>query len=187
MKDKLYRVISPLYMKKNGTTLDEYNARNQTDYHFGDYVFSESKDKPQDITEDYRNGFIRNSISCIKDKLTEQSGKSIYTPKHIYVLTDANTFSAAFHYAFYLWKMGAVIVGNSSSQAPNTYMEVTPFTLPHTKLNGSISNSLQLYLPVDDPRAKQLRPDWALSYDDYRRYGFGEQAEILYLLDKIER
>ena len=66
-------------------------------------------------------------------------------------------------------------------------MEITPFTLPHTKLNGSISNSLQLYLPMDDPRAKQLRPDWTLAYDDYKRYGFDEQAEVLYLLDKIER
>ena len=187
MGDKLYRVISPLYIKKNGTTLEEFNTRNKTNYSFGDYVFSESKDKPQNITENSRNRFIRNSISCIKDKLTEQSGKPIYTPKHIYVLTDANTFSAAFHYAFYLWKMGAVIVGNSSSQAPNTYMETTPFTLPNTKLNGSISNSLQLYLPVDDPRAKQLKPDWVLTYEDYKRYGFDEQAEVLYLLDKIER
>ena len=187
MGDKLYRIISPLYIKKNGTTLSEYNAQNKTNYSFGDYVFSESKDKPQNITESYRNKFIKNSISCIKDKLTEQSGKPIYTPKHIYVLTDANTFSAAFHYAFYLWKMGATIVGTSSSQAPNTYMETTPFVLPNTKLNGSISNSLQLYLPIDDPRANQLRPDWELTYDDYKRYGFDEQAEVLYLLDKIEK
>ena len=82
--------------------------------------------------------------------------------------------------------MGATIVGTSSSQAPNTYMETTPFVLPNTKLNGSISNSLQLYLPIDDPRANQLRPDWELTYDDYRKYGFDEQAEVLYLLDKIK-
>ena len=83
--------------------------------------------------------------------------------------------------------MGATIVGTSSSQAPNTYMETTPFVLPNTKLNGSISNSLQLYLPIDDPRANQLRPDWELTYDDYWKYGFDEQAEVLYLLDKIEK
>lgn len=187
MEDKLYRVISPLYIKKNRTTLSEFNTRNKTNYSFGDYVFSESKDKPQNITESYRNKFIKNSISCIKDKLIEQKGEPIYTPKHIYVLTDANTFSAAFHYAFYLWKMGAVIVGNSSSQAPNTYMETTPFVLPYTKLNGSISNSLQLYLPINHPRAKQLSPEWVLTYDDYKKYGFDEQAEVLYLLDKIIR
>ncbi len=187
MGDKLYRIISPLYIKKNGTTLSEFNAQNKTNYSFGDYVFSESKDKPQHITESHRNKFIKNSISSIKDRLTEQKGEPIYTPKHIYVLTDANTFSAAFHYAFYLWKMGAIIVGNSSSQAPNTYMETTPFVLPHTKLNGSISNSLQLYLPIDHPRAKQLSPDWVLTYDDYKKYGFDEQAEVFYLLDKIEK
>ena len=42
------------------------------------------------------------------------------TPERVYVLTDAGTYSAAFHYAFYLWKMGATIVGVPSSQALNT-------------------------------------------------------------------
>lgn len=42
------------------------------------------------------------------------------TPERVYVPTDAGTYSAAFHYAFYLWKMGATIVGVPSSQALNT-------------------------------------------------------------------
>ena len=82
--------------------------------------------------------------------------------------------------------MGAKIVGVPSSQAPNTFMEVTPFTLPRTNLEGSISNSLQLFLPADDPCAKQLTPDILLTYDDYKRYNFDNQAEVLFLLDYIK-
>lgn len=50
------------------------------------------------------------------------------TPERMYVLTDAGTYSAAFHYAFYLWKMGAIIVGVSSSQPPNT---IPPIPVGH--------------------------------------------------------
>ena len=167
-------------------TLEQFNARNQTDYAFGDYTFYESDEKTQSITDETRTRFVNNCMSCIQDKLTKQNGQPVYTPKHIYVLADANTYSAAFHFMFYLWRMGAKIVGVPSSQAPNTYMEVTHFSLPRTKLEGSISNSIQLFLPPENPCAKQLTPDILLTYDDYKRYGFDNQTEVLYLLDYIK-
>lgn len=182
----LYRLLSPLYMQKINTTLEQFNARYHTNYEFGDYTFYESDEKTQAVTDETRTRFVSNSMSCIQDKLAMQNGHPVYTPKHIYVLADADTYSAAFHYMFYLWKMGAKIVGVPSSQAPNTYMEVTQFTLPRTRLEGSISNSMQLFLSADDPCAKQLIPDILLTYDDYKRYNFDSQAEVLYLLDYIK-
>lgn len=181
----LYRLLSPLYMQKLNMTLEQFNARYHTNYEFGDYTFYESDEKPLAVTDETRTRFVSNSMSCIQDKLAKQNGQPVYTPKYIYVLTDADTYSAAFHYMFYLWKMGAKIVGVPSSQAPNTYMEVTQLTLPRTKLEGSISNSMQLFLPADDPCAKQLIPDILLTYDDYKRYNFDSQAEVLFLLDYI--
>jgi hypothetical protein len=181
----LYRLLSPLYMQKINMTLEQFNARYHTNYEFGDYTFYESDEKTQAVTDETRTRFVSNSMSCIQDKLAKQNGQPVYTPKHIYVLADADTYSAAFHYMFYLWKMGAKIVGVPSSQAPNTYMEVTQFTLPRTRLEGSISNSMQLFLSADDPCAKQLIPDILLTYDDYKRYNFDSQAEVLYLLDYI--
>ena len=181
----LYRLLSPLYMQKLHVTLEQFNARYHTNYEFGDYTFYESNEKTQAVTDETRTRFVSNSMSCIQDKLAKQNGQPVYTPKHIYVLADADTYSAAFHYMFYLWKMGAKIVGVPSSQAPNTYMEVTQFTLPRTRLEGSISNSMQLFLSTDDPCAKQLIPDILLTYDDYKRYNFVSQAEVLYLLDYI--
>lgn len=180
-----YRLVSPLYLQKINMTLEQFNAENLADYEYGDYTFFESAEETQTVTAERRAQFVKSSMSCVKDKLTKQNGRPVYTPKQVYVLTDANTFSAAFHYMFYLWKMGAKIVGVPSGQAPNTYMEVTHFSLPRTKLEGSISNSMQLFLPADDPNAKQVMPDILITCDDYKRYHFDDQTEVLYLLDYI--
>ncbi len=185
-QDYTYRLLSPLYMQKLNMTIEEFNAQYGKNYEFGDYIFSESDEKSQIVTEETRASFINNSMSCIQDHLTKQNGRPVYTPEQVYVLADAETFSAGFHYMFYLWKMGAKIVGVPSSQAPNTFMEVTSFVLPRTKLKGTISNSIQQFLPVDDLCSKQLTPDIQLNYDDYKRYHFNSQAEILYLLDYIK-
>lgn len=185
-QDYNYRLLSPLYMQKINMTIEEFNAQYDTDYELGDYIFNESEEKTQAVTEETRASFINNSMSCIQDHLAKQNGRPVYTPKHVYVLADAETFSAGFHYMFYLWKMGAKIVGVPSSQAPNTFMEVTSFMLPRTKLKGAISNSIQQFLPVEDPCSKQLTPDIQLNYDDYKRYHFDSQAEVLYLLDYIK-
>lgn len=180
------QLISPLLLKKFNATLEDLNAESHAQYQLGDYVFENEEITQGEITEDIRNSFISNCMSSVKDKLTAQKGKPVYTPEHIYVLTDPGTFSAAFHYAFFLSKMGATVVGVPCMQAPNTYMEMTPFELPRTKLQGSFSNSLQLFLPIDDPRALQFTPDLMPTYEDYKRYNFDDNAIILYLMDIIE-
>lgn len=174
-------LISPLYIEKMNTTLEEFNAANRTQYKYGDYVFIEIPDTPK--AEDYIMSDMM--MSCAKDKLLELKGKPVFTPENVFVVTDAKTFSAAFHYAFYLWKMGAKIVGTSSSQAPNTFMEQTPLYLPRTNLFASISNSIQMFLPADDPKAEMLVPDYLMTEEIYRQYAFDKNAEIMYILEKL--
>jgi len=180
------QLISPLLLKKYNATLEDFNAESNTEFQLGDYVFEDDETALGEITEEVRNRFISNCMSSVKDKLTAQKGKPVYTPEHIYVLTDPGTFSAAFHYTFFLSKMGAKVVGVTCSQAPNTYMEVTQFELPRTKLNGSFSNALQLFLPIDDPRAKDFYPDLMPTYEDFKRYNFDDNAIPMYLLDYIK-
>ena len=180
-----YTMISPLLMKKYNTTLENVGQMAPAKIEFGDFIYPEKSSEKPEINDQNRNMFLGNMMSSAMDKLLAQNGKPVYTPEHVYVLTDPGTFSAGFHYAFYLWKMGATIVGVTSSQAPNTYMEVTPFELPRTGLKGSFSNGLQLYLPVDDPRAKDFTPDLMPTYEDYKRYNFDENTILLYLLDYI--
>lgn len=180
-----YRLVSPLLMNKLGTTLDEYNKSKGKDYRFGDYSFP-SSEKVAKTIEQKRNDLIKNAMGGADRYINDLYGKPLYAPQNIYVITNAGTFSAAFHYAFYLWKMGATVVGVPSSQAPNTFMEGTPFELPYTKTKGSISNSAQYFLPAGDKRAKIFWPDLMPEYNDYKKYNFDQDAELLWLLDYIK-
>lgn len=184
MNTKTYTRISPLWLRNNNKTLDEINAQYKTNYKLGDYILEDDGASKETNMDTLRHNFVSYCMSDTKDELAKQNGKPIYKPQKIYVITDIMTFSAAFHYAFYLWKMGATIVGVPSMQAPNTFMEVTPVELPYTKLSGSISNSMQLFLLANDRRANVFYPDITLSYKDYKKYKFDADAEILYLLDK---
>ncbi|MEG0834787.1 MAG: hypothetical protein RR413_05025 [Christensenellaceae bacterium] len=122
-------------------------------------------------------------MSNTRKILSNLQGTPLYQPQKVYVITDEKNFSAAFHYAFYLWKMGAIIVGVPSSQAPNTFMEQTPFQLPYSKLNGCISNSLQVFMPAQDRRAKTFYPDIIPTYQTYKKFNFDYHTEIRYLLE----
>ena len=185
---KFIQLFSPLYMKKMNITMEELNAEMQeSGFILGDYIStSEDDDSPEEITDEFRDRMIEQMASSVKDKLMAQHGKPVYTPEHVYVLINPTTYSAAFHYAFFLWKMGATVVGLPSKQAPNTYMEATPFELPRTKLKGNISNSLQLFMPNEDPRAHQFTPDLMPTYEDYKHYNFDKNTELLFLLDYIK-
>lgn len=186
MGTRYYQLISPLYLRKINMSLEAYNELYRTHYALGDYTFGNGEAGNEETIEATRQSFVDNGMSSGKEGLRALNGVPIYTPSRLYVLTDEKTFSAAFHYAFYLWKMGATIVGVPSRQAPNTYMEQTPFELPYTHVKGSISNAMQIFLPANDKRAKIFYPDLIPSYDDYRRYHFDQQAELLFLLDSIK-
>lgn len=181
-----YQMLSSLLMHKKATTLEEFNKRNKSNYEYGDYTFSESIINNNETQEEKRIKFVNRSLGESQNYIKDLEGNAIYTPENIYVITDEGTFSAAFHYAFYLWKMGAKVVGIPSSQSPNAYMEVTEFELPYTKLKGSISNSVQYFLPVNDKRAKIFWPDMMPEYKDYKKYNFDQDAELLWLLDYIK-
>lgn len=185
MQTHFYKLISPLLMNKMNTTLEKFNNKNHTDYSFGDFFTEKTRDENTPI-EELRKKIINNSMSN-KTYINNLNGTPIYTPSNIYVLTNAETFSGAFHYAFYLWKMGATIVGTPSSQAPNTYMESTNFELPYTKLKGSVSNSTQLFLPKNHSKAEIFWPELMLNHKDYKKYNFNKDSELFWLMDYINK
>lgn len=162
--------VSEGWLKKNHTTLEQFNQDRGTSLKMGDFLEEASSISSFDL-------FMCTDMSILE----AQQGEPIYTPEEIYVVTDVQTFSAAFHTTYMLWKMGAKVVGVPSGQAPNTFMEVTRFKLPNTGLECSASNSLQSCFPADHPMAKVLTPDIQLSYDDYRQFDFSKDAELLYI------
>lgn len=180
-----YKLVSPLLLKKQNQTLEKFNKSFGAQYEIGDYITMTNNAPDTTDMQALRHNFIKYCMSNTKDELEKQNGIPVYSPYKVYVLTDEWTFSAAFHFTFYLWKMGATVVGIPSMQAPNTFMESTPYYLPYTKLSGSISNLLQQFLPAKDKRAKTFWPDIMLSYENYKSYSFDKHAEIRYLLDLI--
>ncbi len=186
MGTRTVRRVSPLYLEKINSTLEQFNRSNGTALRLGDYIlYDDAGDgSPSDIGQ-VRIRFIDNAMTASRELLHGLGGKPLYRPAQVYVVTDGNTFSAAFHYAFFLRRMGAKVVGLPSGQAPNTYMEQTLFTLPRTGVEGQISNCLQLFLPADDPRAKTFTPDIVFTPEEYASCGWDDNAELVLLLQRI--
>lgn len=185
MGTKYYKLLSPLVLQKENQTLESYSKSYGRQVAMGDYLYSNPSAETQ-TDDQVIERFISSSLCSVPQALSKD-GTAIYTPKNVYVLTDEKTFSAAFHYAFYLWKMGAKVVGVTSSQAPNTYMETTPFRLPYTGLSGSISNAVQLFFPLDDPRARLFTPDIIPLYKDYAQTDFDTNGALIYLINRIKK
>ncbi len=177
--------LSELYLQKNNTTLEGYNSWRGSSYEIGDLMSGDEGWVPETVSDSLRNAVIDGYMCLDREPLRLQGGEPLYRPEHVYVVTNEDTFSAAFHFAYMLWKMGATVVGVPSSQAPNTFMESTPFSLPNTGIQCSVSNAIQRFLPADDPRAKVFWPDWTPSWDDYKRLGFDSRADLMYILEKI--
>jgi hypothetical protein len=184
-------LISDLYLKKQNITLEQYNSNRNTSLGIGDYNFGYfmGNNWPSDMSlKERRNKYLKDNVnSKIGDVLLKnQDGNPVYSPK-IIVVTSASTFSAAFHFAFFLKEItNATIVGIAPRQAYNSGMETTNFTLPNSQLSGSVSNSYQLFMPDNLEKGKIFIPDYEMSCSIFADYGYDQDAEIKYITDLIK-
>jgi len=188
-KAEYNRRLSRLLLRRWGLdSINQYNRGNNTNYLVGDFIFGyffggwntrTIEEKRTDLSLiSYFNSF---GLEYTKDL----NGKPIHEPVVI-VLTSPHTFSAAYHFTYFLSQIGKTyIVGVPSRQAGNTFMETTNFELPNTKISGSISNSQQVFYPDDTEKGKILMPDFSMKWDDFAKYDFDSNAEILFVLDLI--
>lgn len=181
--------ISPLLLQKRGITLAEFIKSNPNselgDYEFRQFFQSKNgqtiEEKRQDLS------LIAYQTGIGKEYTQHLNGKPVYEP-HVIVLCSPQTFSAAYHFLYFLSEIGdATIVGVPSSQAGNSFMETTPFELPRTKISGSISNAKQVFFPDDEQKGKIFIPDFSMTWEDFAKYDFDKNAEVLYCLDLIKQ
>lgn len=181
----LVRVESALYLKKYGKTPEGEKQKDPT-FEIGRYLFdTEEAAQP---AEQVRKNAVKEYLDAgysFAAELNALGGSAVYTPRHVLVLVDPGTFSAAFHTMMFLRAMGAKLVGVPSSQSPNAFMEMTEFTLPESKLRGSISNSAQMFLP-DDPHVRVIEPDYPVTTAVYRKYGLDVDTPLRYALDLLQ-
>jgi hypothetical protein len=184
------RLLSPLLLRKWGVeSIEHYNASNNTDYRQGDFMFKRFFDhgnSTQSIVEKRKDLSRIAYFGGIGREYTENlNGVPVHEPD-ITVLCSPQTFSAAYHFMYLLTQLGrTTIVGVPSRQSGNTFMENTHFELPNTKITGSISNGVQIFFPDDPLKGKILMPDFAMSLQDFAKYNFDPNAEILYALKLI--
>jgi hypothetical protein len=186
-KAEYSRRMSPLMLKKWGLeSIAQYNRGNNTNYRWGDfsfgYLFGANDTRP---VEEKRAdlSLITYSRNIGAEYTKDLNGKPLHEPR-VVVLTSPTTFSAAYHFMYFLVEIGDVqVIGVPSRQAGNTFMETTSFELPNTRISGSISNSIQILFPDDPVKGKTFMPDYPMNWSDYARYDFDENAEILYALD----
>jgi hypothetical protein len=185
MPGQWVHVESALYLKKYGETLETEKQKDPT-FEIGRYVFD--KEEAPQPADQLRKSMVKEYLDAgfsLANELNSLGGTAVYTPRHVVVLVNPGTFSAAFHMMMYLRAMGAKVVGVPSSQSPNAFMEQTEFTLPESKLRGSISNSAQIFLP-DDPHARVLEPDYPVTIAIYRRCGLDVDTPLRYALDLLQ-
>ena len=185
--DATYTVkISPLLLRKYGVTIDQYNKRNQTDYVMGDYHSTNFGNVPGESLRD-KVELVENGYMGLGSEYVRRS-RNLNVKPHIVVLTSIHTFSAAYHFTYFLKKLGnATIVGVAPRQAGNAFMENTPIELPNTKITGSISNAAQILFKRDSPKAKLLYPDFEMDWKEFNQYHFDNEAELLKALELIDR
>jgi hypothetical protein len=185
------RMLSPLLLKKwNVESIEQYNESNKTHFQQGDFLFGKFFDNKagQTLEEKRKDLSLIAYFGGLGREYTENlNGKPIHEP-HVIVLCSPKTFSASYHFLYFLTQIGhATLVGVPSRQAGNTFMETTDFELPGTKITGSISNGLQIFFPDEPIKGKVLMPDFAMKWSDYLKYNFDKNAEILYALDLIKQ
>ncbi len=181
--------LSPLYLNKIGfNDIDSYNSSHHSDYKIGDYRFSkffndfDANMSLSEKREEIETGYYRLGGDYIKKSKTIAPSET-----EIVVLTSPETFSAAYHYVYFLKSLGnTTIIGVASRQAGNTFMETTPFELPNTKLRGSISNSRQILFKTNAESGEILKPDIEMDWKAFKNYNFDNNAEVLKAIGFVE-
>ncbi len=180
------RKLSPLYLQKFGmNSVEQYNKANGNDAEIGEYLvesfgnYGNGMNLQQKIKK-IEKGYYGFGAEYVKKTQSLQDVQII-------VLTSPYTFSAAYHFTYFLKKLGrTTIVGVTPRQAGNAYMESTHLTLPETGIRGSISNSKQILFEENSPLAKVLKPDYEMTWEDFKKYEFDVNAEIIKALELIE-
>lgn len=110
-----------------------------------------------------------------------------YTPKTVLVATSHETFSSGFTLLRYLNKCGARIVGSTSGQSGNGFGNSIFVSLPNTGLRLFVSQNAYVVFPEEPTQRKMLNPDYELTYERLRAYGFDPNAAVLYAIELLDR
>lgn len=180
--------LSPLYLKKRGfQDINGFNNAYGGSYGIGDYMFSGFGGFNKNLSLQAKREIVKKGYSGFGAEHLKKLITGLPFRPRIIVLTSTKTFSAAFHFAYFLKRLGrTTVVGVASRQAGNSFMETTPFQLPYTRRRGSISNSMQILFKDSPDLGKILKPDFEMRWENFKEYNFDRHSEVLKAIDLIE-
>jgi hypothetical protein len=107
-----------------------------------------------------------------------------YHPQKVFVLCDAWTASAGFSVVVGFHRLGAILVGTPSAQAPNSFGAAAVWKLTHTGIQGTVPMIAATHFPDNPEKAHVLPVDVPLTYERLARYGFDPNAGYLLALEQ---
>jgi hypothetical protein len=99
------------------------------------------------------------------------------------VLCDAGTISAGFSVAVAFHRLGGILVGTPSAQAPNSFGAAALWKLKHTGIEGMVPMIAATHFPYNPEKAHVLPVDLPLTYEKLASYNFDPNAEFLLSLE----
>jgi hypothetical protein len=114
----------------------------------------------------------------------KRQDEALWTPQ-VSALTAASTYSAGFDVVAALTQHGADVVGVPSAQAGNCFIDVLPYTLTHSGVQGIISYKWSRMFPNDSARGNVLRPTHELTYAYLAAHHFDPHASVTLALERL--
>jgi hypothetical protein len=106
-----------------------------------------------------------------------------FSPEKIVVLSGNATQSSGFDLLTNLYRLGAEIVGVTSSQAGNSFGNVRHFALPNSKLEGYLATKYFVQYPDEAATGFALQPHYTLTYRKLAELNFDPNASLLLALE----
>ena len=186
----VFRYSRTFFADRPNQSLAAINADRVVPLVEGDYEFSWSyvdgepiarRTKPPEEPPGFQ--YLRASPT-FRPEFESGSFGGYYNPGKVIVLCDAGTLSAGFSVAVDFHRLGAILVGTPSAQAPNSYGAAAIWKLKHTGIEGMVPMIAATHFPENPEKAHVLPVDVPLTYERLSSYGFDPNAEYLLALEK---
>lgn len=181
--------FSSLYFEENkNESLAKINENSPiplliNDYWFEDLYKNDGK-SPSEIYSEI-DAFYK-KIPTFYSEYHSNLHSKYYCPPKVFVLCSPQTYSSGFTMMKTLHEMGATLIGTPSSQAGNNPGWILNYTLNNTGLKGWVA--CKYYVSFSDRFKNGVYiPDYLFTYDELSKYNFDPNAEILYILETMDK
>jgi CubicO group peptidase (beta-lactamase class C family) len=188
------RKYSDVYFQyAQGERFEPANDRRRTAVTINDYDFLEEENYYSRADIEQKKARVRKDLDdmavhmpTFHKEYAKGEYEAFYTPENVVILSEARTFSSAFWMLQCFYKAGAKLVGVPSGQAPNTFSDQNPYQLKRTGLTLYMTYKYSVSFPKLPRDARVLMPDYVLTYDELKAYGFDPNAAVLLALDVLD-